>query len=378
MKTPSIHATIDLTSNRRFLLWKKSILENISRIAELEPCATHGISLLLHHLRVNYHAIHLYDGPALLYKHIWPNGEHKYVVQMGDEIVAEDPFWLSRYPFVEYINSQGKYRLKSEIHSAHRPSARIMHRVLLPTHNMHFGHFIADNLPYLSMLSSLSNSSTPISFACSIPYSIVSELNQIGLTGLAFSPQHKLPNISSIISLSKLHHGYATDHLIKGYILRRLMHGSLHYSYYSQSDIRLPYIFLPRSEKYGSRIANFPEVQSELLKLDFEIITLDCLSLLNCKRKFANTKIIVAESGTTSLIAAVCMPPSAILISLQPRILMSSPTPEMIVSGLPYALCYHEFIKVYAGDTIDCQKIQSSSTAFYNATQLAAFIKPFL
>lgn len=372
------HSTISFSDNHKFISWKKSILENISKIGQSQPNTWHGIKILLEYLQLGSDCIHLYEGPALIYKHIWPNGEQKLVVQMCGEIVGEDPFWLKKFPFVELSNNQCSYRFTKEVLYKYMPNVKHIGEAFFLSHNMHFGHFIADNLPYLVAYLGLFNRSSPISPIGSLPVSILKELNQIGFTTSVFSRELNLNSSGGILSSSNLHHGYVTDHLVKGFILQKLLHRSPCYPLNSTSHASSRNIFLVRSTDYGSRITNFAEILNQLEKLEFAAIELDSMSILNCKNILANAKVVIAESGTTSLIAAICMKPSSTLISLQPDILMSSPTTEMIVSGLPYALCYHQSIKVFTGNAIGNRVIQSSMLAYYDPLKLLELLSGLL
>ena len=372
------HATISFSKNQKFILWKNSIFENIGQIGQAQPNASQGISILLEYLQLGSHSIDIYEGPALVYNHVWPNGEKKLVVQMCGEIIGEDPFWLKKFPFVELSNNQSSYSLTKEVLSAYMPFTKHTGDTLFCSHNLHFGHFVADNLPYLVTLSGLFENSSPISHFNSLPLSILRELNQIGFTSNVFSRELTLNSPAGIISSSKLHHGYATDHLVKGFILQKLLHNSMYYPLNPITNASSPYVFLVRSSNYGSRISNFIEISNELKKLEFRAIELDSMTLLDCKNKLASAKLVVAESGTTSLIAAICMKASATLISLQPDILMASPSSEMIVSGLPYVLCYHKSIKVFTGNAIDNHAIQSSRIAYYNPAALVKLVNTLI
>ena len=79
--------------------------------------------------------------------------------------------------------------------------------------------------------------------------------------------------------------------------------------------------------------------------------------------------IILAESGTTTLVAALVSCHHKV-ISLCPKRLLHEPDDAMLLSGLPYILMFPHKVYFILGESVEQSLIQSSDVCKYNIQEI--------
>jgi len=354
--------------------WRDEIGANIKKNMALLPIAVPGMSLMLKILGNGDGRATLFKGPGVIARHQWPNMETKQVVLFDDKAKGENDFWLNYYPFLFFDEKCKHFRLRGDIkvNELTCPEAQSSNYIIC-SHNGHLGHFIADDLPW--MIAFGASLSVNRLFTCaSVSESIRKEIQFIKVD--YFESSHYDGGKSYALRCPQVIHGWIYDWALRSFFVRKYIHSQEVCTAPNNSHMssKEKLLFIARSKEYGTRIANY-EVLSEMLnQLGFEACTLDGLSLKETATVMVNSKLIVAESGTTSLIASVCSRIDTSIISLQPRSIFTSPTLDMVESGLPYISFFHPRISYFLGHEEVCHSIQSSSRSTYSVDELRNYI----
>ena len=133
-------------------------------------------------------------------------------------------------------------------------------------------------------------------------------------------------------------------------------------------------VFLVRAGNYGSRLKNYDEISACLKAHGFSIVDPASMNVGQLVRVLSAAKIIVSESGSTTLNAVTLGSSSAKVISLNPKRLLQSPSLDMIYGGLPYLLAYSEKVEIVLGETVQSSAIQSSDICYFDVADIAKHI----
>ena len=372
--------SFNLSDFDSFRKWHRSLLNSLGLLNNDFPFCSQTFIKLKKHLISAKTTAELFRGKGRLIVYKWPNNELKYLCEMDGLIVGEDDYWLKRYPFVDASTNENSYRIRGDTASICSSDLPLASSLLLPSHNLHFGHFIADDLPWLSAFSLLLSNYSLSSENNALPGFVQTELDCLSIVPyriLAVLP----PQALAALPFEELIKGKVGNWAARSFLLRKHIHRKVTELAPSRNNPASYYgkkILVLRNSDIKSRVANLSELVNFLVKLGFEIAYLDGMSLLSTKALFSNCELAISECGTTTLATAVCLPESATLITLMPRPLLSNPTSDMLNSGLPYALFFHQNIRIVLGIERTNSSIQSSIIAWYDVDMLFSIIKSSL
>jgi hypothetical protein len=357
-----MYGSFELGNILSFQKWKQGIVGNIQNIFAENP-NWHSVGFLNDHLLKAHPSVQFCDGEGYVFRYGWPNGEEKYVNVIHKVIACCDDFWIRKYPFATPLGNSDKFTINPN--AIHNPTEAVLVKdtSIIPSHNMHFGHFVADDLPWLAITAA--NESYPMLnlIGSRIPAFVKNELSNINIGH--HKPAMNLFDKSNVVQCAHLLAVRITDDCVKGYILNKLLH---HGRLYSKEVVPHagPRVFVHRSISDGTRIRNFDQIKRMLENHGFKSVVMDGMGLSDTKALLRNAQTIVAESGTTTLISSICCPTDALLISLQPDDLLTNASPAMIRSGLPYVLCFKQRVVLFAGKSMRTSSIQSSSLCWFD------------
>jgi hypothetical protein len=295
-------------------------------------------------------------------------------VLFDDKAKGENDFWLNYYPFLSFDEKCKHFRLRSDIKVDELKCSEVQSsNYIICSHNGHLGHFIADDLPWMIAFGA-SLCANRLFTCASIGESIRKEMQFINVDYVLAT--HCDLAKSYAFSCPQIIHGWIYDWALRSFLVRKYIHSREVFTAPNNSHMssKEKLLFITRSKKYGTRITNYEELSEMLDQLGFEACTLDGLTLKETATVMVNSKLIVAESGTTSLIASICSRIDTSIVSLQPGSIFTSPTPDMVESGLPYISFFHPRISYFLGHEEVCNAIQSSSRSTYSVEELRNYI----
>lgn len=370
----------DLSNYDSFTEWKGKLLTNLLQNQKNYPSCNKVWEHLADIVDSGDGSIYHVEGEGSITAFRWPNGEYKHVALIEDEIVGENSFWLKQYPFLRYDARTNKYMLKINVLEHKRITQNDCNLTII-SHNAHYGHFIADDLPRLYS-GLLNNKSIPMATpSSSAPFFASRELKRRKVNFRILSDTVHEAN-QCISYQGRVIHTYITDWVVKSLIVRKAIFSIPQEKNVSKKEKQISsasekFIFVKRSRKFGSRIANLQEIEEFLERIGFNTVCLDELSLTDCKELFSRCKLAITKSGSTTLSTAISLKSEARLISLQPRRLFAEPTHEMLYGGLPYTLFYHPNITILLGDEVRHSHVQSSASCTFQTKELARLIGIF-
>lgn len=297
-----------------------------------------------------------------------------------DCVVGEDPYWLSQYPFLIYDKSRKGFILKENTLLKANKCFDTDKKLIIISHNAHYGHFIADDLPRLSSAILQLYGAKLQTPSTAKPKFTTDELIVQDL-GIETIPSES-EKCTLTVTKGMILHPYITDWAVRSYIAHKLVHSTRERNCEKrlnkhQNQARPRQVFIKRSKKHGSRISNLNEIQNFLETEGFKTVSLDELSLSECRELLANCSIAVAESGSTTLATAICLKKEAKLISLQPEALFANTSDDMIKGGAPYAMLFHPNITTVLAIEVKKNIIQSSSICHFEIAKIkrAIYVK---
>jgi len=84
--------------------------------------------------------------------------------------------------------------------------------------------------------------------------------------------------------------------------------------------------------------------------------------------------IVLAESGSTTLVASLATQMHQKVISFSPKRLLQNPTNDMIKSGLPYILSFPYKVFFISGESVLYSPVQSSDVCTYKLSDITKLI----
>ena len=347
--------------------WRQRLASNIEVSMGGDPLWLNAKEHLLTILSGGDSTIRIWRGEGTLLVIIWPSGEIKTLVEREGNIVGENPFWLEKWPFVTWNKDSNSFqgiRNSSEIEIV-ETKINDINKLLLPTHNGHFGHFIGDDLPWLAAAALLLNTQN----ICVPEYTtnnfIERELNCLRIKASSAVMQISMGKISRF-NCKNLIHGFINDWALRSFLVKKYVR----HSYFNDSQLLTQprgarRVFVHRVRQQ-TRILNFDDVLNCLLARSFKSTSLGQKSLAETFQELKEADVIVCEGGTTTLVTSICCSQHTRILSLQPLNILTNPDEPMMQSGLPYIMFYHDHIALFAGDPEETYRnqISSSSTAF--------------
>ena len=255
------------------------------------------------------------------------------------------------------------------------------------THNNHFGHFLIDNLPLLSlangpMRSQMLNkdslySNNPrqvikdlINRTCpSLQYKIRTDIEDASCQHISYT--FKSQTNFEIISSNILCNAYLIEQRS-----RNKTNNLKTSNTWSRDKVKkAEHIFLVRGNKYTSRVSNITELTNYLKSIGFLVVDPTEKSLDEIKALLNSSKIVIAESGSTTLNALWFCSESCKIISLVSDELIFNTSTPMIHGGLPYVLPFLNRIKLFIGESKTYYETQSSNSCKYDCRKLGELLK---
>ena len=135
-----------------FKHWKASLVCSFeSKILSLPSLISPLLKTYFHNLTLQPASIFFLHAPCKIVGFYWPNKELKILhLWLDDFILIDNTYWLSSYPFINRDTlSENSYTLSQEANKFTRFS--LSHSSYSFTHNNHFGHFLVDDLPLISL-----------------------------------------------------------------------------------------------------------------------------------------------------------------------------------------------------------------------------------
>jgi hypothetical protein len=376
---------INLNDLSSFKVWLKRLATAIEN-SQLQD-EWHDVALEYFKYKLNAPP-HIYklEGAASTLAFKWQNNEPLIIPLWNNKIIRETDYWLSYYPFLQRCNgNMSAWSIRDGwqiIRSTCDNEASC-----IVSHNGHFGHFIYDNLPFLQLLAiSMNNYLGPIK---GIPETLSNDIKLLANFALnsrlaKVSHSHIDCNYgtgSKIIEICN-HNNFcdifSNNIFVNAYLLKSL-HAKL-LNIYKDCDNCVPgssspsLLFFYRNGDYKSRIYNFTEIKKSLGDLGFYLCDPSQLNPIDLCKLTQDADIIVAETGTTSLVANIFSPDKTKVISLVPERLASQPTRSMLESGIPYIIAFYPKASIFKGHSIQHLSIQTSDTVIYSAEKLARTI----
>lgn len=329
----------------------------------------------------------LLEGKASIYTYLWPNDEYKSLVLWGNNhfyASIEDLFWLPKYPFLSesFSSKNATFNFSNPIANQY-PVTGIVPCELLLSHNLHFGHFIVDDLPSLHFVTQskpllasvsglLQKVHPPIIDASSYILSSASRtLAPILMPSIPSQPTpvltcHNSNHLFQVKTANLYHQCFLSRHLIRS--TRTLRSYSHHCSNIPKR------IFLIRQGSYLSRISNLVEVRRLLQAYGFTLVnpaTYKFSYLHYCLRQ---AEIIVSEGGSTGINAAVLSSVCTKVLLLLSQSMLTETSESMQISGLPYSLAFLDHVDILGGASVTNGSIQSSDIVEYDLDRLDAWL----
>lgn len=380
--------SVRLSILHSFREWKALLLENFrSQILSL-PGVSHELVRYFYNLLDCDATVGLMSGPCRNLIFHWPSGEPKLLHIWNDElIITDNTYWLNSFGFLGIDAgmrscklTDGGMKLFKEIEDSDS--------TISITHNNHFGHFIVDNLPLLSLLDGPMY--THIKHANALystynPKQVIKELLQKTCPTLNYKLRSDLqaPSFNrgsytfksrvnyQIISSSILCNAYLIDQYSKSVRKKEKTNSSA----ISANQVTPRNIFLVRGNNYLSRVSNIGELKRFLERNDFLIVDPTLVSLDKLEQILYSSELVIAESGSTTLNALwFCANTCRIVSLVSDEIIHNTSTP-MIHGGLPYILPFLNRINIFIGESVTYSQTQSSNTCVYDCMKLAELLE---
>ena len=331
--------------------------------------------------------VYLIEGYASVFTYLWQNNEYKSIVAWGDKelfVSREELFWLNYYPFLQITDSVRGLNCQFTIPIACSASnMRIDTKNILLSHNLHFGHFLIDDLatvrfhiesnPRKSQVTGLlQRMHKPIIDAASYlasPSGI--SINPILMQYTKDMSANELTKVkSSNLYQAKTLNSYHQCFLSR-YILR---------SPNNRISTRQPLnketkrVFLVRQGDYKSRIQNMTCIRSLLVSYGFILVNPATHTLKQLHDILFNAEIIISEGGSTGINASLLSSSHAKILLLLSKSMLVNTSESMRQSGIPYSLSFLDQIDFLTGESVQKHAIQSSDIINYNVDDIKAWL----
>ena len=368
---------------------KKALFSELNRIN-----APQCVSV---HLLENYNKTNSYikiSGPANVYFFHWQSGEPKIICTREDKIITEDQHWFPLYPFIVptsqmdstsgaccHLSVDFQDELYSRIQIPEPDNLEVSY--IFPSHNNHFGHFLLDDFPGLWFF--LSQQIGCIKDASLLPYAwrhgiidLISSTSSLYCKIPAYADSIISSSASQVFKVNRLVSTYIPNPSLKSFLLN-LAVSSIQSNLFQENHEEANRYLLIRAGEYSTRIANFQAVLSLLVDTyRFQVIDPSGLCAQRLVYVLSGAELVVAEAGSTTVVASIFSPSKCQIISLLPARMLMSPTKNMLLSGLPYHLIRPERTRIVLGDTVKEAPIQSSDIVNYSISVLKETIEDAL
>ena len=375
--------SVSLASLSSFRKWQTNLTCRIRQKSIL-----HGIpdnaTKHLYGLAQDSNSLYRISGHADIYVYKWLNGETKTMPVWGSEYILQaDMYWIPSYPllFPAKRDSRGEvFNIKENDFQCLADKKSGLEYVVA-SHNNHFGHFLLDNMPGLVLMSNLGclgirdELSSPVRYRKGI-WEFLSAVSrrpgmEIDDSSILGSYCIRSAQTAEIMGSSIYTNAFLWRMIgqrVKNYLMNTLTSQDL------LTAVPQERVFLVRSGNYQSRIRNYDEVSAYLKTRGFCIVDPASMSAGQLTRVLSATKIIISESGSTTLNAVTLGNSRAKVISLNPRRLLKEPSLDMIHGGLPYLFAYCEQVEFVLGETVRSSSIQSSDICYFDIANIASHI----
>lgn len=330
--------------------------------------------------------IYLLEGNATIYTYLWETMEYKSILAWGNRslfLSEEDLYWFNFLPFLQKIKSSSNVYYKFIYPINNSSYANHMNSNILLSHNLHFGHFMVDDLPTIRLFiesNPLKRSVTglmqrmhkPIIDAAS--YLALASGKRINPSLLPstedLSPKQLIKTVYNNLFQAKTINTYHQCFLAR-YIFRSpTMKRSLIDNTYKQAKR----IFLVRMGDYESRIKNFTEVSTLLQSYGFTLIDPASFSLNELHQNLMNAEIVISESGSTGINASVLSSNKTKVLLLLSKSMLIETSDAMNQSGIPYLLAFIDHVDFITGEPVHKHTIQSSEVVNYCVKDIEAWL----
>ena len=382
---------LNFTSLESYKDWVKIMKKSIYYQEEILGLSNKTIAHLLKLLE-DSSEIYRFDGEADLYHYFWPNGEVKIVPCWAQNYTIQpNLFWLDKYPFLKLSHKAPnkcteKFEIIKELFSYVKGNNNSEKNYLCATHNNHFGHFLLDNLPSISLLNGPLGVIGNSFCQPSILYKEgISELLHFCGTKFIESNNDELvaskrkgnfcqanTKLTELIPSSIFTHAFLWT-MIGDRFRRKLISCNNKLNNIINHQPRR--VFLKRSGKYESRISNEAEILECLKAFNFEIIDPSCLTAVDLAVALSNATAIFCESGSTTLNAIFFGNKYAKIFSLNPIRLFRETNDDMLFGGIPYLFAFCNRINFILGETVTKHAVQTSDICSYDVQLIANHLK---
>ena len=376
-------------ANREFVRYSNCLIANLRRLASSGDisfwtlsiiCAMIDESLDWSSANPEMHDL------TYRYYHSWNYQEYK-ILSISDGFILsnDERYWLRRYPG---LNIQRRFHKNENVHRVCHAQAPLIlmddfNNCSTISHNGHFGHFLGDDLSRWIIFNCLGAEIVP-SLVGYRP-NLHMTLAELDLTPLAYtSDLQSKANESENLSTE-------STRLIKTCNARDIrmaprVHTVFLAAYFLRewaavccnSSIKPGLLFLRRAGSYRTRIANISEFESYLLQVGFDIVDPSTLSMSELTTEISGRKLIISESGTTTLLANLFGSLDTVNVILLPDALRNAPDIGMLLSGLPYMFSGYGMKQPFYGTTVATDAIQTSFTVRYEINDLSLLLTSLL
>jgi hypothetical protein len=367
IKNIDITSVESLHELRAYAIWKKSI---INGLLENRYCSLMSGKAYSYFIRMlnQEQSLACLEGKGKVFEYIFKNGERKLISLWDDQfIVQPDTYWLRHYPFIRQYRTNSHEALLDEQQIRYFPLAPNATNLFL-SHNDHFGHFIADNFPAIALLSICPISHRFSSGKCiPLPAGYKGSINSsfallktTPLGDISMPEGHSPASINGFETESSLLEIIPSSLAASVFIWSQIKDRILGLANPKDDNAYPEKVFLARGGIFKSRIHNYEYVSKSLESNGFEVIDPCELSLVELIQLLSRASYIVAESGSTTINAALFSRNSTRIVTLCSERLLTNPSEGMIRSGLPYILCFADRIRVVTGTLAKAMPIESS------------------
>lgn len=372
---------IDLSVLPSFRKWAENVITSIVNVQSRLNIGSEKGEYLLDMVKASGSLFYI-DGIADVIVYRWNAEEPKIIPLWGSQyIIQQDLFWLGMYPFLKKKpNANGHYEVADMIFSEENVESLSDKSFFFVSHNNHFGHFIIDCLPGLmcwdvcNRKGSLGQVPLPFNYIRGI-CEILQSCGFGYISNPAFIQGHY--RMRSLVLSEALPANIFTGAYLWKQIgprfTRLLIDRGL------DQGLRLTKtskrIFLGRTGKYASRIANLGQLSQFLSAQGFVFIDPSTTTSVQLAFSLSSAEIVVSESGSTTLNAIIFSAENTRIVSLCSERLFVSTDRAMLHGGLPYMMAFCDRLEFVLGKPIANSPIQSSDICVYDVDQLKLLLR---